>query len=154
MHMAAETVVEYSMTDPKRYFHNNLIGGINLWDSMLKHEVFKFVFSSSATVYGEPQSIPIEEDHPQTPVNAYGESKLMFERILDWYSRAYGVKHISLRYFNTAGASERLGEDHHPETHLVTNVLKAALDSNKPVPIYGTDYPTMAMSYSPSLLSI
>jgi UDP-glucose 4-epimerase len=142
MHMAAETVVEYSMTDPKRYFHNNIVGGIDLLDTMLKHKVYKFVFSSSAAVYGEPRTTPIEEDHPKIPVNSYGESKLMFERILEWYGKAYGLKHISLRYFNAAGATKLLGEDHHPETHLIPNVLKAALDKNNPVSIFGTDYPT------------
>jgi UDP-glucose 4-epimerase len=142
MHMAAETVVEYSMTDPKRYFHNNIVGGIDLLDAMLKHNVYKFVFSSSAAVYGEPRTTPIEEDHPKIPVNSYGESKLMFEHILEWYGKAYGLKHISLRYFNAAGATKLLGEDHHPETHLIPNVLKAALDKNNPVSIFGTDYPT------------
>jgi len=164
MHMAAETVVEYSMTDPKRYFHNNIVGGINLLDAMLKHGVRKFIFSSSAAVYGEPRTTPIEEDHPKIPVNSYGESKLMFESILEWYGKAYGLKHISLRYFNAAGATKLLGEDHHPETHLIPNVLKAALpDSSRfkvqgsksgsedikhrtlniePVKLFGTDYPT------------
>ncbi len=142
MHMAAETVIEYSMTDPKKYFRNNIIGGINLLDAMLKHKVLKFIFSSSAAVYGEPQSVPIEEDHPQLPLNTYGESKLMFEHILQWYGRAYGLKHISLRYFNAAGASRRFGEDHHPETHLIPNVLKAASNKNSPVAIFGADYPT------------
>jgi len=142
MHMAAETVVEYSMSDPKRYFQNNVVGGINLLDTMIKHGVDTFIFSSSAAVYGEPQSIPVEESHPKLPVNAYGESKLMFERILEWYGKAYGLKHISLRYFNAAGASERLGCDQHPETHLIPNVLKAALNSDSPVTIFGTDYPT------------
>ena len=142
MHMAAETVVEYSMTDPKRYFHSNIVGGMTLLDSMLKHRVHKLIFSSSAAAYGDPQSIPVEEDHPKLPVNSYGESKLMFERILEWYGKAYGLKHISLRYFNAAGASESLGEDHHPETHIIPNVLKAALSKNSPVSIFGTDYPT------------
>ena len=164
MHMAAETVVEYSMTDPKRYFHNNIVGGIDLLDAMLKHKVYKFVFSSSAAVYGDPESIPIEEDHRKLPVNSYGESKLMFERILEWYGKAYGLKHISLRYFNAAGATKLLGEDHHPETHLIPNVLKAALPESsrfkvqgsksgsedikhrtlniEPVKLFGTDYPT------------
>lgn len=142
MHMAAETVVEYSMTDPGRYFRNNIIGGINLLDAMLKHEVYKFIFSSSAAIYGEPQRIPITEEHPKNPVNAYGESKLMFEHILGWYEKAYGLRHLSLRYFNAAGASEHLGEDHRPETHLIPNVLKAALDRNSPVAIFGIDFPT------------
>jgi len=141
MHMAAETVVEYSMTDPRRYFHNNIVGGINLLDAMLKHGVYKFAFSSSAAVYGDPESIPIEEGHLKLPVNSYGESKLMFEHILQWYGKAYGLKHIFLRYFNAAGATELLGEDHRPETHLIPNVLKAAL-LQSPVPIFGTDYTT------------
>ena len=164
MHMAAETVVEYSMTDPKRYFHNNIVGGINLLDTMLKHQVGKFIFSSSAAIYGEPQTTPIEENHPKIPLNSYGESKLMFEHVLEWYGKAYGLKHISLRYFNAAGASGLLGEDHYPETHLIPNVLRPTLtESSKskvqgsksgsedikrrtlniePVKIFGTDYPT------------
>lgn len=142
MHMAAETVVEYSVTDPKRYFHNNVVGGINLLNAMLGHGVDKIIYSSTAAVYGEPRSIPIEEDHPGAPINSYGESKLMFERILEWYGRAYGLRHISFRYFCAAGATELLGEDHRPETHLTPNVLKAALNRNNPVSVFGTDYPT------------
>lgn len=142
MHMAAETVVEYSMTDPKRYFRNNIVGGIALLDAMLKHNVLKLIFSSSAAVYGEPESTPIEEDHPKMPTNAYGESKLMFETILEWYGKAYGLNYASLRYFNAAGASRNLGEAHHPETHLIPNILKAALDKTSPVAIFGTDYAT------------
>ncbi|MCJ7575554.1 MAG: UDP-glucose 4-epimerase GalE [Dehalococcoidia bacterium] len=142
MHMAAETVVEYSMTDPKRYFHTNLLGGMNLLNAMLKHGVDRIIYSSTAAVYGEPHGIPIEEDHPETPINSYGESKLMFERILDWYGRAYGLKHISFRYFCAAGATELLGEDHRPETHLIPNVLKAALNEKNAVSVFGTDYPT------------
>jgi len=142
MHMAAETVVEYSITDPKRYFQNNIVGGINLLSVMLKYGVGKIIFSSSAAVYGEPHSVPIEEDHPEAPINSYGESKLMFERILDWYGRAYGLRHISFRYFNAAGATELLGEDHRPETHLIPNVLKTAWHKNNPVSVFGTDYPT------------
>lgn len=141
MHMAAETVVEYSTTDPKRYFQTNVTGGANLLNVMLKHDIHRLVFSSTAAVYGEPQAIPIPEDHPKSPINAYGLSKLMFEQILDWYGRAYGLKHVSFRYFNAAGAAERLGEDHLPETHLIPNVLKAALEK-KPVSVFGTDYPT------------
>ena len=142
MHMAAETVVEFSMTDPRRHFQNNVVGGMNLLEAMLRHNVRKFIFSSSAAVYGEPGTTSVEEEHAKAPVNAYGESKLMFERILDWYGRAYGLKHISLRYFNAAGASESLGEDHRPETHLIPNVLKTALGKGGPFPIFGTDYLT------------
>jgi UDP-glucose 4-epimerase len=129
------------MSDPRRYFEVNMVGGIKLLNSMLRNDCCKLIFSSSAAVYGEPKAIPVEEDHPRNPVNAYGESKLMFERILEWYRRAYGLRYISLRYFNAAGASELLGEDHRPETHLIPNVLKAAL-TGSPVPIFGTDYPT------------
>jgi UDP-glucose 4-epimerase len=142
MHMAGETLVEYSMTDPGRYFRNNIAGGLGLLDVMIKHDVRKIIFSSSAAVYGEPLGTPIEEDHQKIPVNSYGESKLMFEHILRWYGTAYGLKHISMRYFNAAGASETLGEDHRPETHLIPNVLKAALKPDTSVSLFGTDYPT------------
>jgi UDP-glucose 4-epimerase len=157
MHLSAETAVEFSISDPQRYFHNNIVGGLNLLEAMRKHQADKLVFSSSAAAYGEPQAIPIEENHPKLPMNAYGESKLIFERILGWYGKAYGLKHISLRYFNAAGASKLLGEDHRPETHLIPNILKAALiqppisgpQPQRPrtrdsgfVSILGTDYPT------------
>jgi len=139
--MAAETIVEYSTTDPKRYFHANIIGGINLLDAMIRHNLNRIVFSSSAAVYGEPLTAPIEENHPKNPINSYGLTKLMFEQVLEWYGKAYGLRHISLRYFNAAGATDRLGEDHSPETHLIPNVLKAAL-AGTPVSVFGTDYPT------------
>ncbi len=141
MHMAAETVIEYSMTDPERYFSNNVIGGLRLLEAMLRQGVKRLIFSSTAAVYGEPRSVPIDEQHPKAPVNAYGESKLMFERILEWYGRAYGLKYASFRYFNAGGATQGLGEDHRPETHLIPTILKAAFGSSV-VPIYGTDYPT------------
>lgn len=142
VHMAAETVVEHSMTNPRIFFQNNVVGGMNLLEAMLKHDVTQFIFSSSAAVYGEPEVTPIEEGHNKVPVNSYGESKLIFEHILEWYGKAYGVKHISFRYFNAAGASSHLGEDHRPETHLIPNVLRRALERNNPVQIFGTDYPT------------
>lgn len=142
MHMAAETVVEYSMTDPRRHFDTNVGGGLVLLGAMLEHGVDRIIFSSTAAVYGEPQRIPIDEDHPTNPINAYGESKLMFEKVLGWYGRAYGLKHVSMRYFNAAGATERVGEDHNPETHLIPNVLRASMDPTKPIRIFGTDYPT------------
>lgn len=142
MHMAAETVVEYSVTDPGRFFKTNIIDGIRLLDTMIKSNVKRIIFSSSASVYGEPQSSLIEEDHPKNPVNSYGETKLMFENTLKWYGYAYGLKHISLRYFNAAGASGNHGEDHRPETHLIPNILKAAINPDKPVAVFGTDYPT------------
>jgi UDP-glucose 4-epimerase len=142
MHLAAETVVEYSMTDPGRFFRTNVVYGINLLDTMLKHNVNRLIFSSTAAIYGEPEAIPIKEEHPLRPVNAYGESKLMFEQILQWYGQAYGLKSISLRYFNAAGASEEYGYDHHPATLLIPVVLKVALGQSDYVSIYGTDYPT------------
>lgn len=140
MHLAAETVVEYSMSDPGRFFRTNVVYGVDLLDTMLRHNVNKLIFSSTAAVYGEPEAIPVEETHPLRPVNAYGESKLMFERILHWYGQAYGLKSISLRYFNATGASERYGGDQRPETHLIPIVLKVALGQSDRVSIFGTDY--------------
>ena len=142
MHMAAETVVARSNSDPKRFFHTNVVGSINLLDAMLKHDVHKLILSSTAAVYGDPHADVIREDHPTNPINAYGRSKLMFEQILHSYGEAYGMSHLSLRYFNAAGATGSLGEDHDPETHLIPNILRAALD-NKPVTVFGTDYPTV-----------
>ena len=142
MHLAAESTVEYSMTDPRRYFQKNVIYSLLLLDIMLRHDVRKLVFSSTAAVYGEPEKVPVGESAPTVPVNAYGESKLMFEKALHWHGQAYGLKFISLRYFNAAGASKRFGEDHRPETHLIPNTLKVALGQAEHVSIFGTDYPT------------
>ncbi len=142
MHMAADSIVEYSMTDPMRCFQNNVSGGLTLLAVMLKYGVKKIIFSSSAAVYGRPRVKLIREDQPKNPINAYGESKLMFERILSWYEKAYGLKHISLRYFNAAGASQEHGEDHRPESHLIPNILNAAREKNGFVNIFGIDYPT------------
>jgi UDP-glucose 4-epimerase len=141
VHMAAETVVEFSMTDPRRYFENNVQGGSVLLNTMLKYDVKQMIFSSTAAVYGEPETKSIDENHPLKPVNSYGESKLMFERILAWYGRAYGIKHISFRYFCAAGATGQLGEDHTPETHLIPNVLKSVING-KSLFVFGDDYPT------------
>ena len=141
MHLAAESLVERSMSDPRRFFRSNVIYGINLLDTMLKYDVYRLVFSSTAAVYGEPEKVPIEENDLKRPVNSYGESKLMFERILHCYGLAYGLKFISLRYFNAAGASDRFGEDHVLETHLIPNILKVALGQLDQIPIFGTDYP-------------
>jgi len=142
MHLAAETQVAYSMTNPQQFFRTNLSGGLNVLEAMIKFNVKKMIFSSSAAVYGWPESIPIKESHPKLPVNAYGESKLMFEQVLKWFSRAYGIQYISFRYFNAAGATEIRGEDHRPETHLIPNVLRIALNKAGPVSVFGTDYPT------------
>jgi UDP-glucose 4-epimerase len=140
--MAAETAVEYSTIDPRRYFEVNVTGGMKLLETMLRNSCLNIVFSSTAAIYGEPQSLPIGEDHPKNPSNAYGESKLIFERILGWYGKAYGLRHISLRYFNAAGATKFLGEDHRPETHLIPNILKAAIQQNTSVAVFGNDYQT------------
>ena len=142
IHMAADTLVGASMTDPKRYFQNNLVGGLSILNAMLKHDVKRIIYSSTAAVYGEPQATPIDEDHPKDPINSYGQSKLMFETVLDWYRRAYGIQCISFRYFCAAGATEALGEDHRPETHLIPNILRAALNRDARLSVFGTDYPT------------
>ena len=142
MHLAACTSVEQSMKEPGRYFRNNVSCGINLLDCMIKHGVKHIVFSSSAAVYGEPEEVPVSEDSSLNPVNAYGDSKLVFERILCWYSKSYGLKYISLRYFNVAGASQRFGADHHPETNLIPIVVRAALGDIEYLPVFGDDYNT------------
>ena len=141
-HFAAETTIAFSMTDPGRYFTNNVVKGIALLDAMRDHACDRFVFSSTAATFGEPQYTPVDEAHPQEPINAYGESKLMFERVLDWYHRAYGLKFNAFRYFNAAGATERLGEDHRHESHLIPIVLQVTLGKRDCVEVFGTDYPT------------
>lgn len=142
VHLAANSLVGKSMKEPRQFFQNNIVNGMNLLNVMLKHHVHKIVFSSSAAVYGEPEKIPIEENHATRPINPYGESKLIFERILYWYRQAYGLSSISLRYFNAAGASEERGEGHNPETHLIPNILKVAMGQSDKLPIFGVDYPT------------
>ena len=142
MHFAADSIVPQSMTDPQGYFHNNVVCGLNLLNSMVKHNVNRLVFSSSAAVYGKPESIPIMENAPLVPTSPYGESKVILEKILKWYDVAYGLNSISLRYFNAAGATSLHGEHHEPETHLIPNVLKVALGKAQHVPIFGTDYET------------
>jgi UDP-glucose 4-epimerase len=131
-----------SVLNPGRYFANNVGGFIALLNAMVAYGVGGLVFSSSAAVYGEPEAVPIPEDHPLRPVNPYGETKLMAERMLPWYERSGGVRYVSLRYFNAAGASELRGEDHRPETHLIPIVLQQALGQREAVSLYGTDYPT------------
>ena len=131
-----------SMRDPGKYFLNNVGHLINLLNAMVKHEVLRFVFSSSAGVYGEPDKTPIEEDAPLAPVNPYGESKAVAERLLRWYDSQCGLRYVSLRYFNAAGATEALGEDHRPETHLIPVVLEVAAGKLPMLELYGTDYPT------------
>lgn len=142
IHLAAETVVEYSMTDPKRYFENNVVSGITLLDVMLENDVDKMIFSSSAAVYGDPEKTPILEHHSKNPVNSYGESKLMFEKILKWYYKAYNLKYIAFRYFNAAGATRKHGELREEKTHLIPIVLEVASGEKDKVEIFGTDYNT------------
>jgi len=143
MHFAADCLVSESVENPWKYYKNNLANSLKLLEVMESFNVKNFVFSSSAAVYGEPKEIPIKEDHPCSPTNPYGETKLIFEKILDAVSKAGRLNYISLRYFNAAGADPEgeLGEDHSPETHLIPIVLKAAL-SGDAVPIFGTDYDT------------
>ena len=141
MHLAASSLVGESMEQPGKYFENNVTAGLNLLETSLPTGARKFVFSSTAATYGEPEEMPITEDFPTAPTNAYGESKLLFERILAWYSRLHGMKYVSLRYFNAAGASGERGEDHDPETHLIPLVLEAAAKGGS-ISIFGDDYPT------------
>jgi UDP-glucose 4-epimerase len=131
-----------SMRQPGRYFANNICGAVSLLNAMEAFDVRRFVFSSSAAVYGQPESVPIPEDAAIEPVNPYGESKVVVERLLRWYGSQLGVRSVSLRYFNAAGATASLGEDHHPETHLIPIVLQTALGQREEVPLFGTDYPT------------
>ena len=144
IHMAADCLVGDSMKDPLKYFNNNVSKGLKLLGAMLKYKVKKMVFSSSAAVYGNPPRVPIEEDSPPLPINPYGETKLIFEKILEDCKAAHNLQYISLRYFNAAGADPDgiIGEDHHPETHLIPNVLRTLLKRGRKVPIYGTDYDT------------
>jgi UDP-glucose 4-epimerase len=142
MHFAASALVAESMRDPSKYFRNNIAGGLNLLDAMIASGVSRLIFSSTCAIFGPPERLPIDETLPPRPINPYGESKLAFEKILHWYDQIHGLKFVSLRYFNAAGASENFGEDHRIETHLIPNVLKVALGQKPHAEIYGTDYET------------
>jgi UDP-glucose 4-epimerase len=142
MHFAANALVGESMRDPSKYFRNNICNGLNLLDAMVAAQVHRIVFSSTCAIFGLPERLPIEEATPARPINPYGESKLAFEKILHWYDRIHGLRFVSLRYFNAAGATKNFGEDHRQETHLIPNVLKVALGQKPSVEIYGTDYET------------
>ena len=142
MHFAANALVGESMTNPSKYFRNNVSGGIHLLDAMVGTGCKRFVFSSTCATFGVPDRMPIDETQTQQPINPYGESKLMFEKILRWYDEIHGLRYVALRYFNAAGASGRFGEDHRIETHLIPNVLRVALGQKSHVEIFGTDYPT------------
>jgi UDP-arabinose 4-epimerase len=144
MHFAASAYVGESMRDPELYFRNNVAGSIHLLAAMHRHGVGKLVFSSSCATYGHLSEVPVGEDHRQQPVNPYGDSKLMVERMLFWHARAYGLKSVALRYFNAAGADPgcEIGEDHDPETHLIPCAIRAAMGLGPSLEVYGTDYPT------------
>ena len=144
MHFAAYSYVEESVNDPEKYYYNNLVNTLNLLKVMREFNVNKMIFSSTCSTYGNPIEIPIMEDHPQMPINPYGMSKLMIERILLSYSSAYELKFVTLRYFNAAGADSDLsiGENHNPETHLIPLVLDVALGKSNSIKIFGNDYDT------------
>ena len=144
IHFAAFTYVGESVNDPQKYFINNVVGTTNLLNVMLENGVKKIVFSSTCATYGEPQYTPIDEKHPQNPINPYGRTKLMIEQIFADYERAYGLKHIALRYFNAAGCAQdgSIGESHTPETHLIPLVLKAIKGEKEKISVFGTDYDT------------
>ncbi len=142
VHMAADALVGESVVDPSKYYRNNLVAGISLLECMRTCNVERIVFSSSAAVYGQPVKQPIDESDPAIPVNPYGETKLAFENALRWYSGAYKLRYVSLRYFNAAGACAEYGEWHDPESHLIPLVLQTAIGKRKSLEIYGEDYPT------------
>jgi UDP-glucose 4-epimerase len=142
IHMAASSLVGESVTDPHAYYQNNAVNGITLLDAMLSAGVKRLVYSSTCAVYGLPTTVPITETTPTNPINPYGEAKLAFERALKWYENAYGLRYASLRYFNAAGATERCGEDHTPESHIIPLVLRVAAGQADHVKIFGEDYPT------------
>lgn len=144
VHFAAFSQVGESVKNPQKYYQNNVCGTLNLLEAMLENDVKKIVFSSTAATYGEPVYTPIDENHPQLPINPYGQTKLMIERIMDDYDKAYGLKSVRLRYFNVAGADSegRVGEWHTPETHLVPNILKSSFGDGKTFEMYGDDYDT------------
>ena len=142
MHFAASALVAESMRDPSKYFRNNISSGLNLLDAMVAAHVERIVFSSTCAIFGLPERVPIDETAPTHPINPYGESKLAFEKILRWYDEIHGLKFVSLRYFNAAGATGNFGEDHRLETHLIPNVLKVALGQKPHVEVFGADYET------------
>jgi UDP-glucose-4-epimerase GalE len=141
IHFAAHAYVGESVVAPRKYFQNNAVNTLNLLDVMLDLGVKYIVYSSTCATYGVPEKLPISEEHPQRPVNPYGESKLFIERVLHWYEKAYGLRWVALRYFNAAGASGLLGECHDPETHLIPLAIDAAL-TGVPLSVFGTDYST------------
>jgi UDP-glucose 4-epimerase len=142
VHIAADSLVGESCVEPAKYYRNNVVNGLILLDAMRATGVLRIVFSSTAATYGQPETVPIEETAPNDPTNPYGESKLAFEHAMRWYSEAYGLRFVSLRYFNAAGASEKCGEDHSPESHIIPIALQVAAGTREFVEVYGDDYPT------------
>jgi len=144
IHFAANSLVGESMANPAKYYRNNVAGTLNLLDVMLRHEVKNLIFSSTAATFGEPEYTPIDEKHPQRPINTYGTTKLMVETILQDYANAYGFNSVCLRYFNACGADPEgeLGECHEPETHLIPLILQAASGKRDAITVFGRDYPT------------
>jgi UDP-arabinose 4-epimerase len=144
VHFAANALVGESMSNPGKYFHTNTLGTFNLLEAMREAGVGTIVFSSTCATYGDPVRVPIDETHPQAPVNPYGESKLMVEKMLRWYGECYGLRWMALRYFNAAGADPdgEIGEDHDPESHLIPLVIAGTLRTRPPVKVFGSDYPT------------
>jgi len=144
VHFAAYALAGESMKDPYKYFKSNLQGGLNLLEFMRKRKIKNIIFSSTCAIYGYPSKLPVAENEPKKPESVYGESKLMFEKILDWYEKVYDIKHINLRYFNAAGATldGELGEEHDPETHIIPIAIKTALGKYSSFKLFGTDYKT------------
>lgn len=144
IHFAAYTYVGESVVQPQKYYWNNVVNTLNLLDTMIEHDVKNIVFSSTCATYGNPQYMPIDENHSQNPINPYGNTKFMMEKIMQDYDRAYGLKYVALRYFNAAGCDKdaELGESHEPETHLIPLVLKAIKGERKNITVFGTDYDT------------
>lgn len=144
IHFAAYTYVGESVTNPKKYYNNNVVNTITLLDTMIENRVKNIVFSSTCATYGNPQYTPLDEKHPQFPINPYGKTKLMIENIMQDYETAYGLKYVALRYFNAAGgdADGQLGESHDPETHLIPLVLEAVKGEIPHITVFGTDYKT------------
>ena len=144
IHLAAYSSVEKSFKNPQNYYYNNILGTLNLINSMVENNVLKLIFSSSAAIYGEAKYLPIDENHPKNPINPYGYSKLIVENILDYYDKAFNLKSVRLRYFNVVGASSKIniGEWHFPETHLIPNILKSIILNESYIKIFGTDYET------------
>lgn len=145
MHFSAKSLVAESVLHPDRYYLNNVVGTLNLLDALVRHRIDKFIFSSSAAVFGDPEYTPIDEQHPTQPINPYGKTKLMVEGLLKDYDNAYGLRSVSLRYFNAAGADPeaQIGESHQPETHLIPNILLSVIKPSAPaLKVFGQDYGT------------